>query len=212
MGVLKDLGTATVADIDELTGYPRSGHGDLLNPISHRDGSVEKGWDKKGTELVNFTNPYGRLEYACGSGDDFVCFDFHGINAGPRGRFMILDATLNSETGSFIQGFDYLVEPTNTEEQKKDAVRAAFGLVDRALEWVYDNNIKIDRRGWNQHHLYFANSVLRALFDLEMKKYVRSKQDWVVWITDEDARKNTRRMQKAVSDILWPKPEEKGSK
>lgn len=163
MGTLKDLGTSIVHDIDPLTGYPRDQWRHLLNPISHRDSSIEKDWDKPGTNLVNFTSPYGRLEYACGSGDDFHCFDYETINAGPKGLFTILHATINSETGSFIQDGDYLVLPCNTMADERAVIEAADHLVSEAEEWCCFNDIRHTKKGWNQTPSYLTRSVARGL-------------------------------------------------
>ena len=51
-------------------------------------------------DVEMLTDPYGSLEYAVGSGDDFWCFDFHVDESRKRVR---LHAVINSETGSFIQ-------------------------------------------------------------------------------------------------------------
>lgn len=157
MGYASDLGTGTVHDICPVTGYPRDKYQRLLNTTSLDDGSVIPDWDTPGTELPNFTSPYGHLEFAIGSGDDFYCFDYKVIHAGPRGKFVILHATINSETGG------YEVLPVNTMAQGSAAVRAAFGLIDRALEWCHHNDIRHTVTGWNQNPAYFPICVARAL-------------------------------------------------
>lgn len=165
MGYANDLGTGIVHDICPVTGYPRDEWKHLLQTTSLNDGDVIPDWFKKGTKLPNFTSPYGHLAFAVGSGDDFYCFDYEVINAGPEGRFIILHAVINSESGGFIMNapHGYEVLPVNTMAQQKAAVRAAFGLIDQALEWCAHNDIKHSVKGWNQNPAYFPICVARAL-------------------------------------------------
>jgi hypothetical protein len=169
MGYASDLGTGTVHDICPVTGYPRDRWGHLLQTSSLRDGTVIPGWDKPGTELPNITSPYGHLYYATGSGDDFICYDFEIINAGPRGMFAVLHAVLNSETGGFIEDYGYKVMPCNSIAQKRLVMRAAVGMVDRALEWCGHNDVRHSTRGWNQSHDFFALAVAQELFPYRFK-------------------------------------------
>ena len=98
------------------------------------------------TEL---TNPYGLLGYAVGNGDDFYCFDYDFL---PDGR-VVLDSTINSETGCFIMGGDYeVVSP-------EDAPNVALGMVDQAITWACENGVKHTKKGWNQDPYYFYRSV-----------------------------------------------------
>lgn len=163
MGYASDLGTGTVHDICPTTGYPRNQWGHLLSTTNLDDGDVIPDWDKPGTELPNITSPYGHLEFAIGTGDDFYCFDYEKIDAGPRGLFIVLHSTVNSEGGGFIMGGAYKVLPVNTMAEESAAVRAAFGLMDEALEWCYHNEIKHTVKGWNQNPAYFPICVARAL-------------------------------------------------
>lgn len=170
MGYASDLGTGTVHDICPVTGYPRDQWGHLLQTTSLHDGSVLPDWKKTGTELPNFTSPYGHLSFAIGSGDDFHCFDYVSVNAGPMGEFMVLHATINSETGSFIDNAGYEVLPCNTMTEKKAVIREAFGMVDDAMEWCHHNNIKHNVRGWNQNPHFFAIAVAENLFPYKFKR------------------------------------------
>lgn len=114
--------------------------------------------DTRDDEARELTNPYGALEFAIGSGDDFHCFDYAHL---PDGR-IILDATVNSETGSFIQGAGYeVVSPAG-------AVDAASGFVDMAIDWLYESGPPFVRhtiRGWNQDPYYFVRAVARYVRD-----------------------------------------------
>ncbi len=159
MGALSDLGTGIVHDICPETGYPRTHYRRLLNTVDPRDGALTPGWAMPGTELYNFTSPYGHLEFAVGSGDDFWCFDYAKVNAGPRGKFVVLHATINSETGSFIMDASYELLPINTTAEEKAAVAVAFDMVGRALIWCGDNALRHSVRGWNQQPYYFAIAV-----------------------------------------------------
>ncbi len=70
------------------------------------------------------TDPYGALEYAVGSGDDFVCFDFHQHENGD----FTLHSVVNSETGCSIQDMEH---PYRVPEDR--AVFEALGLIDQGL-------------------------------------------------------------------------------
>jgi hypothetical protein len=159
----------------EKTGYPVSRDGHLLRTICNRTGEVIAGWDQPGTELEVLTDPYCFLHFAYGSGDDFHCFDYELVDAGPRGKFIILDSTVNSETGCFIMGGTYAVLPINTEKEKKYAVSFAEGIVDLAVEWVFDNDVKATKRGWNQDERYFVRAVARALFDYKFRNWKKDE-------------------------------------
>ena len=171
MGYLKDLGESVVAGICPDTGYPLDEYGRLLNSLDPRDGCPVKDWDKQGTELYNFTSPYGHLHFAHGSGDDFHCFDYEVIDAGPRGSFIILESAINSETGCFIMGGTYKVLPCNSQAEKEYALAFAQGIVDLAVEWCHDNGIKVTKRGWNQDAQHFVRCVAMALFSYEFKDF-----------------------------------------
>ena len=104
------------------------------------------------TEL---TNPYGALEYAVGSGDDFSCFDYAFLGDGR----VVLSATVNSETGCFIESAGYKVVPV------EEAPSVALGFVDQAVEWCGWNDVRHTVRGWNQDPYYFYRSVFLRCAD-----------------------------------------------
>lgn len=95
------------------------------------------------------TNPYGALEYAIGDGDDFWCFDYAILEDGR----VVLDATINSETGSFIMGGGHKVVPI------AEAAQEALSFIDNACEWCGNNDVTHSKRGWNQDPYYFYRSV-----------------------------------------------------
>jgi hypothetical protein len=99
------------------------------------------------------TDPYGLLEWAVGDGDDFVCFDFYVTQ-----RRVLLHAVINSETGHFIDTLEKMTV------SRRDAFAEAVALVDRALDWAYANDVRLDLKGWNQDPYYFARCV-RAIVD-----------------------------------------------
>lgn len=103
------------------------------------------------------TDPYGILEYAIGSDDDFTCFDFHVDH---EARTVTLHAVINSETGSFIQDAE-----TPCTVPFADAVSTAQRLVDDAIAWLYDSGdvIEHDTLGWNQDEQYFVRAVECAI-------------------------------------------------
>jgi hypothetical protein len=104
------------------------------------------------TEL---TNPYGCLHWAIGNGDDFFCFDYAIL---PDGR-VVLDATVNSETGSFIQSAGYEVV------SKEDAPQVALNMVGEGITWAADNDVRISKKGWNQDPYFFYRCVCLACAD-----------------------------------------------
>jgi len=191
MGYASDLGTSHVHDLCPETGYPRDRWGRLLSPLSLHDGTPVFNWRKPGTELYNLTSPYGHLHFAHGTGDDFVCWDYAVIQA-VTGEYIILDATVNSETGGFIDGMGYLILPVRSSEERREAVWAAEGMVGGAIEWTCCNEVRATIRGWNQRPEYFRNCVARALFPWKFKK------QW----TERMMRMNTKLIQRAIKEIL----------
>jgi hypothetical protein len=114
--------------------------------------------DIRGREARDLTSPYGSLEFAVGSGDDFHCFDYAEL---PNGA-VALHSVVNSETGSFIQDADYRVV------HHSDAVDVAEGFVDEAIEWLWwggGKPLRHTTRGWNQDPYYFVRAVARCVKD-----------------------------------------------
>lgn len=102
------------------------------------------------------TDPYGSLEFAVGSEDDFFCFDY-----AVEGRNVCLHAVINSETGSFIMNAS---EPVTVDAN--EAVAVAEGMVSEALDWCADSGgdpVEHDCEGWNQDPHYFVRCVQRAV-------------------------------------------------
>jgi len=151
MGYLKDLGTGLVDHIDEATGLPMDEYGHYLDPTDQDTGErIEN--IQPGDELYNLTSPYGHLEFAIGSGDDFYCFDYRTVNT-KQGEMIVLHSVINSETGGFIQDGEYWIVPP------KGAINILEGMVDSAIEWCGENEIRHSKSGWNQDPWY----VFRAL-------------------------------------------------
>lgn len=153
MGYSSDLGTSYVKSVDKLTGYPVDEYGHLLNPKNPRTEEMHPEWDKPGTELFNLTSPYGFLHFAIGTGDDFVCLDYRSITGKDGIDYMVLHATVNSETGSFIDRFEYVV----TERSNAPAIAMEITL--NALEWAHTDDGKHNKSGWNQDPYYFYRCV-----------------------------------------------------
>jgi hypothetical protein len=116
-------------------GYPVDVNGHYLD----RD-------DIEGGEARPLTDPYGSLEWVIGSDDDFVCFDFHELEDVGK---VILHATVNSETGHFIEDREYLVC------DKKDAPEEALRMV---MDHPFDD-VEHDEKGHGQDRYYFYRSV-----------------------------------------------------
>ena len=191
MGYANDLGEGTVESICPVTGYPRDRWNRLLNPCSMRDGVPVEYWYQPGVELYNLTSPYGHLHFACGTGDDFWCWDYATIEC-VTGKHIILDATINSETGCFIMGGGYELLPVRSMKECREAVCAAACMVDDAMTWCYDNEVRYSVRGWNQQPYYFMNCVAQSLFSWKFP------DKW----TERMYRMNTKLVCRAVSEIL----------
>ena len=190
MGYHKDLGTGIVAGIHKATGYPMDQWGHLLRPQNAANGIPEKNWDVEGTELCNMTNPYGFLEYACGSGNDFVCFDAHKFHVGPGGEWIELAATANGD--NFIKGLSHEIMPVRSTEECRSAVVVAQGMVDRAEQFqAEDPPVRHSIKGWNQHPMFFRNSVFRELFPWIGKEW-----------TSRMLRMNTKRVRRYLDPFL----------
>ncbi len=112
------------------------------------------------TKALDLTAPYGILEYAVGNsegdeeceGDWTMLFDFAEL---PDGR-IVLDATVNSESGGFIDSGGYEIFA------KEEAPSVALGMIDLACECLALNEIRHDAEGWNQDEYYFARTVAAA--------------------------------------------------
>lgn len=120
------------------------------------------------SELLQSLDPYGTLEFVIGSGDDFVCFDFALDTNRQR---VALGSVLNSETGSFIQNFeDPWVGPC------EQAVQVAREWTMLALDWVAENEVRLDMKGWNQDPAYFLRTV--RSFTMPRPPVPRRVKDW----------------------------------
>ena len=102
------------------------------------------------------TDPYGSLEFAIGSADDFYCFDYYLHDDDT----VTLHAVINSETASFIQDAE---EPFRVPFSQ--AVEEAQRLSDQAIDWCFEGGevIEHDTEGWNQDPSYFWRSVQAAI-------------------------------------------------
>ena len=103
---------------------------------------------------------YGNLEYAVGTADDFVCFDW---DYEPDTKILRIQSVVNSETGAFIQEFGPMFE--GKVEDKDQAYIVAKELIDAALDWCIDNDLVHDQEGWNQDPYYFVRAVARYVKD-----------------------------------------------
>lgn len=109
--------------------------------------------DDKSTAM-ELTNPYGILEYVIGGededgGDWMTCFDFAEL---PDGR-IVLDATVNTDSGGYIGGAGYFVV------SRINAVDTAKSMTENAIEGLIANELEHDEKGWNQSTCYFWRSV-----------------------------------------------------
>ena len=106
-------------------------------------------------------DPYGNLSYVVGSSDDFICFDFsialnpeaHGIGD----DFLIVKATVNSETGGFIQEFGKWVISTGDSPQNE-----LTDIVCEAFNWCIENRVRQSKKGWNQDGWFLVRDAVLA--------------------------------------------------
>jgi hypothetical protein len=97
------------------------------------------------------------VEFSIGSSDDFHCFDYAIIIDTTGGKWLVLHSTINSKTGGFIEDGSYRV--ISFQDYDSDAL----GMVREALEWCRINEVKHDKRGWNQDPFYFHRAVHTAV-------------------------------------------------
>ena len=128
-----------------------------LDSVCHRE---KLGRKRKFFWAKVLTNPYGSLHYAIGSGDDFWCFDYAKLVDGR----VIVHSTINSETGGFIMRGEHEVVPEN------EAPDVAMGMIDQAITWCCENDVRITRKRWYQDPYYFYRSVFQACDKLILVK------------------------------------------
>jgi hypothetical protein len=79
------------------------------------------------------TDPYHHLTYVIGDGDDFVCLD-----AAIRDDGQIeVNSVVNSETGGFIDRFQFDIVPLD------QALSCAEAHIDKAWNWIYNNDMRL---------------------------------------------------------------------
>ncbi len=108
---------------------------------------------------LNELDPYGNLSYVVGSSDDFICFDFsialnpeaHGIGD----DFLVVKATVNSETGGFIQDFGKWVICTGDSP-----VNELTDIVCEAFNWCLENGVRQSKKGWNQDGWFLVRDAV----------------------------------------------------
>jgi len=98
---------------------------------------------------ISLTNPYALREFGVGDDNDFICFDYHITKEG----VVAFHATVNSETGSFIDRFDYWCRqcPPSLSEPELDVLDTIDRAVDCVAEW---GNVR--NSGWegDPYHIY----------------------------------------------------------
>jgi hypothetical protein len=131
-----------VKDRCPITGFPRDEHGHLLELVE----DMAEGADKS----IELTNPYGSLQYAIGSGNDFLCMDHAFISRNGK-QWVVLHASRNSESGpgGYLEGAGYKIVPLGPKVQG-----VVFSMMDGAFEEVQHSV-----RGWNQDRWYWYRAV-----------------------------------------------------
>lgn len=120
------------------------------------------------------TDPYGELEFVIGSGDDFICFDYHLERLDAESVLVIIDAVINSETGSFIQSFDYYCDVIKVSDNPVEELRV---MIYKAIEWCWENEVKYTKQGWNQDPWYVYRSFCQA-WEFETKGNEFDDKKW----------------------------------
>jgi hypothetical protein len=139
--------------------------------------------DKYGLHIVNdglyerleqdgctLTDPYEHITWSVGNNDDFVCFDYAFIC---DGKYVVLHATVNSETAHFIDRFAYEVVPF------EEAIDTMLGIIDRAWEWCYVDDMKFNKQNSRR-------STAKLLSQLQRDVLATSKEQWDsnLWIRE----------------------------
>jgi len=112
---------------------------------------------KKAALAAAGVDPYRDLVYDVGDKDDFICFGY-----GMVGSRFVFQSVVNSETGHFIEEFDY-----TAYVDKDDAAGVAIRLVNHAHEWCADNDVEVDHEGWGYSAAKFIEDVKAAVEDDE---------------------------------------------
>lgn len=115
------------------------------------------------------TDPYGSMEYAIGTADDFHCFDYRFFHHENVWHF-VLHSVVNSETGHFIQDASYDIVDTYDCKAYGDfetkIAKIVKQRIDEAMDWLVDSGdkpLRHDRKGWNQDTCYLMRSVAKGL-------------------------------------------------
>jgi len=111
------------------------------------------------------TDPYGHLTWCLGTSDDFVCLDYH---VDPEHDVVVLHAAVNSETGGFVDDFSYIEVP------RAEAAETAQGLVDQAMQWAWDNELR--RPALKEPARRFLASLRRELRTVQPAAPARATQ------------------------------------
>ncbi len=145
------------------------------------------------------TDPYGGLEFAVGSGDDFICYDFNFFSENNI-TYFVLHSVLNSETGCFIQDFQYDIIDNRDCKAIGDFEVQVSNLIDNVLsqtfDWLADNEVTHSKKGWNQDPYYWARRIAYHL-----AKNCGHEYDWNK-ISNRQFRLGGKRINHIVNQIL----------
>jgi len=162
-----------------VTGFPMDEYGHHLEMAP-----------KRAKESRELTSPYGSLEFAIGSGDDFVCFDYHIIRSALKENYnkpyIILHGTRNSETASYIEDCGYALLQLGPA-----VLDAVYELMDAQFD-----DVRHSKAGWNQDHRYFLRAVTRAV-----AREINVEGWGVPDFSDRQWRKGGKRIDKWVEDF-----------
>ncbi len=80
-------------------------------------------------------DPYHTLNYTICQGEDLIAIDYRTLEVDGK-KFVVIDSTLNCETGGFIMGWQY------EEVEAEKALDVAQSIWDSAWDWFIENGLR----------------------------------------------------------------------
>lgn len=102
-----------------------------------------------GDSLPKLTDPCRRLEFAVGSREDFICFDFSMID----NQTFVLHSVIHTSGCGFLSDAAYCIVPAG------HAVEAAYQMVREARQWCGEYGIEHDGLIWSSGPGDFLKAV-----------------------------------------------------
>jgi cell division protein ZapA (FtsZ GTPase activity inhibitor) len=92
--------------------------------------------------------------------------------------------------------------PINTDEERVGALNCAARMLDDAVAWLNENDLKHERKGRNQDRLYFLRAVFAQLYPDEVMKLDRKRGKRVSWLTNRMKRFGGKKIDLMVAQRL----------